>query len=432
MGKKTKGQMIIADRDGGYAPVGVYLGDGSGVLQVGSVLEKWVDDFGGSAIDPTLWDVYPGGTYASSGDSGINARPLNTLNGSGVSTGITATVTNSELQIVMGTTANAEYWMVSKKMFTSPLDLYIGMRLSQRIANNSVWFELVECDPDTGELVPHLTVAGEVRNRGSMVFDGTAAGAYAIQATCDDSGISNVVTTTTGTTTAADVDVLLEMRPQDLVLSSVPMDSVAARTGSALRLSKQVPDANKAYKIRIRIRNGGTAPASSTTLTLYRVLAMDVQEITAEVTSGRGDNVAGKAMAVNITSSATVPVSLAAPGITADGTNKIKVISAAAVFNQFTTTGNRRLIHGVLRNTGASDAYLKLYNKNSAAVVGTDIPVVTLAIPAGGALYIPEVAGVHGLGAGTSGLALAITGGAADADTTALTANQIVGTLGWV
>ena len=76
----------------------------------------------------------------------------------------------------------------------------------------------------------------------------------------------------------------------------------------------------------------------------------------------------------------------------------------------------------VASNTGASIRYLKLYNKASAPTVGTDIPVLTLPIPAGS--FINPPLGAMGARFAT-GLAYAITGAAADADTTAVAAGEV-------
>ena len=73
-------------------------------------------------------------------------------------------------------------------------------------------------------------------------------------------------------------------------------------------------------------------------------------------------------------------------------------------------------------NTGAAAAYVKLYNKASAPTVGTDIPVLTLVVPAGGSAAF----GLGTLGHRfTTGIGMAITNLAADSDTTAVAAGQV-------
>ncbi len=84
----------------------------------------------------------------------------------------------------------------------------------------------------------------------------------------------------------------------------------------------------------------------------------------------------------------------------------------------------------LVTNTNAAVRYLKLYNKASAPTVGTDTPVQVYAIPGattGGGVSVPIPNG--GLEF-TTGIALAITTGAADSDTGAVAANEIIVNLG--
>ena len=74
------------------------------------------------------------------------------------------------------------------------------------------------------------------------------------------------------------------------------------------------------------------------------------------------------------------------------------------------------------RDINAAIRYLKFYNKASAPTVGTDVPVITIPIPAGGAINIPFGTTGHRF---ATGIALAITTGAADSDTGAVAANEI-------
>lgn len=74
-------------------------------------------------------------------------------------------------------------------------------------------------------------------------------------------------------------------------------------------------------------------------------------------------------------------------------------------------------------NSGAGLAYVKLYNKASAPVLATDVPALVVPIPAGGAM--PPV-NLGALGHRFAlGIAIAVTGGAADTDATAVAAGQV-------
>jgi hypothetical protein len=73
-------------------------------------------------------------------------------------------------------------------------------------------------------------------------------------------------------------------------------------------------------------------------------------------------------------------------------------------------------------NAAASVRYLKLYNKASAPAVGTDVPFATIALQATAA-FNPNLCGLSF----STGIAYALTTGAADNDTGALTAADVVG-----
>jgi len=102
-----------------------------------------------------------------------------------------------------------------------------------------------------------------------------------------------------------------------------------------------------------------------------------------------------------------------------------RLVSAAATTNAAVakaSAGDLYLIRG--HNAGAAMRFLKLYNKATAPTVGTDIPVMTIPLPAGASFDV-DLAG-HFFSAG---IAYAITQLAADNDTTALVAGDVVGLL---
>ena len=103
------------------------------------------------------------------------------------------------------------------------------------------------------------------------------------------------------------------------------------------------------------------------------------------------------------------------------------VNSLATTNGALILTGTSGLQGVYATNTGAAAAYIKLYNKATAPTVGTDVPLMIIPVPAavGG---IPGVAEVVTPFSGYRfglGLGIAITGGAADTDTTAVAAGQV-------
>lgn len=105
-----------------------------------------------------------------------------------------------------------------------------------------------------------------------------------------------------------------------------------------------------------------------------------------------------------------------------------RVISAATT-NATSVKASAGQVYGwVLCNNAASAKFVKLYNKASAPTVGTDIPVMTIAVPANQTVLIELKNGIKF----ATGIALAITGAYADADTTATAAGDVVAHLLYV
>lgn len=132
--------------------------------------------------------------------------------------------------------------------------------------------------------------------------------------------------------------------------------------------------------------------------------------------------------------SGTQPISGAVTATVTAGT--VNPVAPPTVYNlnSLATTNGALVITGSsglqafwATNIGASPAYVKLYNKATAPVVGTDVPVMIIPIPAA----VSGVPGVAPLPIGFSGfrfplgLGIAVTGGVADADTTAIAAGQV-------
>jgi hypothetical protein len=124
--------------------------------------------------------------------------------------------------------------------------------------------------------------------------------------------------------------------------------------------------------------------------------------------------------------------SLAVTAVTTQGTpvapaTPFILNSAASTNGALILTGTSGLHAFYATNTGATAAYVKLYNKATAPTVGTDVPAMILPIAAA----VAGVPGVALLPIGYQGfrfalgLGIAITGGAADADTTAVAAGQV-------
>lgn len=110
---------------------------------------------------------------------------------------------------------------------------------------------------------------------------------------------------------------------------------------------------------------------------------------------------------------------------TAGGATPSRLISAAST-NATSVKGSAGQLYMVSAiNLNAAVRYLKFYNKASAPTVGTDTPVLTFPIPgntAGAGFNISIPQGIEF----TLGIALALTTSAADADTSAVAAGDII------
>jgi len=360
-----------ADAAGASAPLRV---DREANLLVSSLRAAWRDDFNGAELNPGSWNVISTGAGQSIALSG------------------------GELTINAGTTAGAETIIRSVGTVSIPcLAWFIG-RMSQRIANQEFRLELVSADG--------LDTAG-------WLLDGTTAASgkyYASNGGVLGSTVSGVLTT------AADVVFELEMFNDEFWASCRSVDSPAQRQNTYQR-SRNIPDPNGEYHIQMRVTNLGTAPASNTQLILGAVAVQDINEITAEITGGRGDSSGGKAISVAVSG----PVAVS-HGQNHGTSNHHKLISAATTNPTAVKTSQATIGSLVATNLGATTRYLKIYNKTSAPTVGTDVPVLVFPIPAGQVLNIQSAIGLRL----TTGLAYAITGGIADGDTTAIGYGEVV------
>jgi hypothetical protein len=108
----------------------------------------------------------------------------------------------------------------------------------------------------------------------------------------------------------------------------------------------------------------------------------------------------------------------------------MSLINSAATTNATSIKASAGTVFSILvSNTGGAAAFVKLYNKASAPTVGTDVPVITISVPASGTVTLPL--GVIGVRF-TTGIALAITNLAADSDTTAVAASQVKSLISYI
>jgi hypothetical protein len=105
------------------------------------------------------------------------------------------------------------------------------------------------------------------------------------------------------------------------------------------------------------------------------------------------------------------------------GATAAKLVSAATTNATSLKATAGQLYSAHATNNSASWRYLKFYNKASAPTVGTDVPVLVFGLPPTSSIpcALPADLGVSF----TTGIAYAITGGIADADTAAIGAAEV-------
>lgn len=255
--------------------------------EVRTLRNAFRETFPGAAIDTSRWDVTQTGV------------------------GMTATVTAGTLQIATGTTSGDEFVLTSVQSYTLPLRLNVSVALSQRIANQQFFVEMISVDEDGIE---------DGLNAAAWRLESTVAtnAIYEVQ----EAGLARLASAASPiATTAAQSLFEIEANSDDCTFHSRVPDSQTARTSSYVRHT-QMPDPLATYKLRIRARNTATA-ASNTTMTVALVGAVEHHEITAEITSGKGSVAASGALAVHLTSATTgtalaiagtSPVNTATPG----------------------------------------------------------------------------------------------------------------------
>lgn len=200
-----------------------------------------------------------------------------------------------------------------------------------------------------------------------------------------------------------------------------------------------IPDSDADLYAIVVVRNGATNPASTTTFTIngIRVKETKVQPVSISSINSPASEIGlhglpvtqvAKDRTISSISAGTAligDVGVQPRAVTGGFASVNRLLSSAATTNATSAKGSAGRVYKIRGNSArASVCYLKLYNKASAPTVGTDIPILTLAIKASDVFDIDF--GSIGYYFST-GIAYAITGAAADADTTAIASGDILG-----
>lgn len=329
-----------------------------------------------SSLQRKFRDSFPG--------TSLNANSWESKNGAAT----TISVSGGTLIMGSGKTIADESWVMCKEMFTIPFRVSFGLALSQRIADQRFYVELISVDPVTG--IP------DGLHKCGWLFDGTSAtqAKYIVQ----NSGITELVSeASTVPTTASGSYYEVEPFADECWFHGGTLDSTSARSNS-YRRHQQIPDPNAMYKLRFRWKNGAIAPASNTNATIQYAAIQDYAELTAEITAGRGQSAAGQALGVQITGGTSalsnainsavgvdqvgaVYGNLSSTLLTAGSTYTSSVMSAfSTTYNQMNVTHVRIDVAHAAGATGFGKLFIETYDTTS-TTTPTSGQRVTYSVP---------------------------------------------------
>lgn len=398
--------------------------------------------------------------------------------------GMTVNQAGGNLVITAGTTAGSETILRSK---VSVKDSFVARWynfLSQRIANNAFVMELVDVvgdglaytinstvsvtvafpvgtNPFTAEDVGQsvnvgavsgasvngryviasvatgsvtLTVAGWPasgtgtlslfgRNRYHVTYDGTVVTNAKFDSARKGWGSGDTTATTLTSASPGHMGILQVCNGAVSFLDQLVASATGLQTATRASRVLNIPDSDVQLYLQIRVSNGTVAPATSTTWTIGMASLAEFTPQPVELNSiapqslnaGLPVNVGNTSLTVAgtaTTTEGTLVTPLASNVVTAASTNASSIKATAGT------------VYGLsVSNVTLAAINVKLYNKASAPTVGTDVPVLTLPVPAG--QHVTLDVGRTGLRFGT-GIALAVTAGVLATDTAVVTAGAQV------
>jgi hypothetical protein len=284
----------------------------SGALRVGTSSAKFRDDF--LTFDTTdNWTV-------------IQQGANQTIDVDGLTGG------SRYLKMSAGTTAGEETIILSKQSFKMPVKLAIAASISQRIANQDFYLELVEVDDNGDQVLMDTPFAAPTvnnsRNAASILFNGTSTtnSGYALRA----QGVSELAATgvpfgtthsvATGTTPNFNAAFQFEILAKTdlLTITSRAVNSTSAGT-QVVNRTDICPNPERKYAIRIRMKNTGT-PASNTDFRIHYVRVVDASAFSVDFSVIGGNTTDMMAAPVKIIGATPVTTTLAsaAPSVFAD------------------------------------------------------------------------------------------------------------------
>lgn len=409
----------IPNRNGGALPAPGY-DPATDSLLVSSGRDPFRDVF--PTLNAARWDTVQTG-------AGMAVTVAGVLNGS------------RYLNVNTGITANSETILLSKDQFRIPMRLLAAVSLSQRIANQEFLVELVEVDANGAVITDASIVAApnvkDARNAVAILWNGTGAtGANMVSRADGTSELSAAVTLLTTVATGTGPNFIpaavfeLAADYDELVIMARATDSSGLPAIGAKR-TQALPAPDREYKVRLRVRNLGTAPASATDFRVHLIQCEDMKRVTVDwkKVGGRSADL-GNSMPVILTGpnpAGTAMMGGTRPDAQASGTGRsvARLAAAAASINATVVKGSAgRLFSITGYNAAAAVRYLKVYNKATVPAPATDNALIL-------AVYRLQPSAPFNIDFGdvglniAAGLSYALTTGTADTDATAVTAGDI-------
>jgi hypothetical protein len=251
------------------------------------------------------------------------------------------------LVIGSGVTINTETILRSKRRFTLPVRTSVALMLSQRIANQEFYVELVN---GAGDVFTRWKFDGTTATSGKIE---TASGSLAANRTLD-------VTVTVPTTASAGV-LEIDLAMDEVSFRTRTPDSAAFGTDRSLRTSN-LPHPDDELYLQIRVKNLGTAPATNTNLTVYSGWVQDVNELAVELVGGRGNTGQNNAIPVSVQGNPVLGASTNRTGFNAAGATWQQT-SITAQAASATVTGTARDLYAVASGSAlnSSGSFAKEY-----------------------------------------------------------------------
>ena len=407
-------------------------------------------------------------------------------------TGIGYSQTGGNLVLTSGTTANAEVILRSTTSFCSDMEMRWQSILSQRIINQSFVVELVDVIGDNLQLtvnsatsvtitfspgenpftaanvgqsmsigaingvagIParyaiasvsgntvNFTVAGwPASGAGSCSLFGwnfarcvySGATATTLNFDTQRNGYNTGDTAATINTTAAPghLGIVQVASGTATLLDQLVASATTLQTAVRANRVINMPDEDQNLFLQLRIVNGSTAPASTTTWTVGMAAVYDFRTANVTINDVRATGLSSP-MPVQI-GGGTLPTVSAVTAVTTSGTPTAP--ATPYILNSLATTNIALILTGTsglhafyATNTGATAAFVKLYNKATAPVLASDVPamIIPIAAASGGFPGVATLPIGHNGFRFALGLGIAITGAVGDTDTTAVAAGQV-------